>query len=230
MRAIDGISRGSASALRPLWRLLAALGVLAGMVGPALAETAVRGFSAGDRAIWRYGAADQPELTEYIVLAAGDRYLIQTSLKPLEFDRDNYELFVEVNGLAYFDCRDMVEESLVRTTLDNVDALFPLSPGATVGAYRVTGPAAPAMLRPKGLGPKGPIDVWPIIETLGDGETVTLYWAVGFENLVGIDWSDTEKDRLIEIRRSERADVPNVIPDECRAALPAWFWKEIGAE
>ena len=88
------------------------------------------------------------------------------------------------------------------------------------------------MMRPKGLGPdpKAPIDVWPIVETLEDGQTVTLYWAVEFENLVGIDWSETEKDRLVEIRRQDGPSLPGVIPDECRKALPEWFWKEIGAE
>lgn len=229
MRAIDVVSLATVFRSSRWRRLGLALCALTAAAGSALADS---GLTAGDHAIWRYGAADQPELVDYVVLAAGDDYLIQTNLKPFEFNRDDYELFVEVRGIAYFDCRDTIEESLVRTTLDNVAALFPLKSGATAGAYTVVGPAAPAMMRPKGLGPdpKAPIDVWPIVETLEDGQTVTLYWAVEFENLVGIDWSETEKDRLVEIRRQDGPSLPGVIPDECRKALPEWFWKEIGAE
>lgn len=218
-------SIGAIAALATLFGLLDnAAGDMRGAPPP---ETALH---AGDRLTWRVADSSGVEDIVYTVLAAGPNFLLQTNLQAFEFDRTDYELFVEVGGIAFFDCRSQNDEAETRAALDAVDALFPLEPGKSAGRFTVVSGPEESAWRPQGLMPdeSAPLEVWQVREKLEGPSGVTLYWTPATRNLIGADWSGNDTERLIAVRRATPGSVGNAVPQECRESLPDWFWERIG--
>ena len=184
-------------------------------------------YPAGARLHWVYEPADGAEQqpVTYRVLASGDRFMIQTSLAPFEILRDDYALFVEYRGVGVVDCRAAGDEAELTAILDEVDALWPLTPGKKSGRFESGLSTSNALF---GAAAQAGTPLLAVQEKADDGDTIVT-WSGDLKLIVQIDWPNGGgRSRLLGVENTD-AKQANIIPRLCQDTLPDWFWRRIGA-